>query len=115
MEPIAGEFARSLPAGSTAMPIRIIGGDLEKRGITQNQQVRDFDQENQTLADVLTAMVLKANPTQGVSGPEDPEQALVWAIDRQSDPPSIVITTRDAVPGRYELPAIFGSSMPVEP
>src|SRR5690606_27150949 len=58
---IGEEFARGLPAGAARPQLTIIGGDLEKSGITQNQQVRDFRLRDVPLRDVLTQLVLGAN------------------------------------------------------
>ena len=55
----AGQPAKDAPF---EFAIKIIGDDLEADGITRNQSIRDFKQENQTVADILTALVRKANP-----------------------------------------------------
>jgi eukaryotic-like serine/threonine-protein kinase len=90
--------------------IRILGGDLEKSGITRNQQIRDFEQSDKPLGEILTAMMLKANP-KAATGPQDPDQQLVWLVGADPESPTrtlVLITTRDAAAQRNDtLPAIF--------
>lgn len=110
VDAVADEFSQSLPAGSTMPRVRIVGGDLEKNGITQNQQISGFEREGRPLRAVLTDLVLGANPDKTASGPADPKQALVWVVHPQGKSPEeteILITTRDAAAGQYELPKEF--------
>ena len=102
---ILEQFAADLPDGSTAPKVRIIGGDLEKGGITQNQQIRDFSKADLPLRTVLTDLLLGANPDKTATGPKDPKQALVWVVS--PDGSEILVTTRAASEGVYELPAEF--------
>jgi hypothetical protein len=94
-----------------AFAIKIIGGDLEIDGITRNQTIRDFKQENQTVADILTALVRKANPITTVKDPSEADQKLVWVIASDPDSPGkqiVLITTRAAAAAKkYKLPAPF--------
>jgi hypothetical protein len=97
------------PAMPLKLNLKIVGKHLEANGITRNQQVRDFDQQDKTVAEVLTAMVRKANPPP-VEDPSTPEQKLVWAVanDPDTGEKSILITTRDAAAANgYTLPAPF--------
>lgn len=97
------------PAMPLKLNLRIMGNDLQANGITRNQQVREFDQQDKTIAEVLTAMVQKANPPP-VEDPTTPEQKLLWVVanDPDSGEKSILITTRDAAAANgYELPAAF--------
>ncbi len=110
IDAIVGAFKQSLPSGSTMPPVRIIGGDLQLMGITQNQQVRDFAKTDVPLRTVLTDLVLGANPDKTATGPKDPKQALIWVVaDDAEDPPKkeILVTTRQAASGKYELPSEF--------
>ncbi|TWU08047.1 serine/threonine protein kinase [Stieleria varia] len=107
---VVDEFRQTLPAGSTMPKARIIGSDLEKNGITQNQQIRGFEKTNMALRQVLTDIVLGANPDKTATGPQDPKQSLVWVVHPIGKPASeteILITTRDAAEGKYELPKEF--------
>ncbi len=107
---IVDEFKRSLPRGSTMPPVRIAYGDLEKMAITQNQQIRDFSKTDQPLRKVLTDLMLGANPDVTATGPRDPKQALVWVVSDDAETPAgkvILVTTRPAAEGVYELPAEF--------
>ncbi len=91
--------------------IKIIGDDLKLDGITRNQSIRDFKQENQTVADILTALVRKANPVTTVKDPSEVDQKLVWLIGPDPDNPGkqvVLITTRNAAKAKkYTLPPVF--------
>jgi len=76
--------------------IVVDGNALRVEGITQNQKISDFQQEQQPLADILTAMVLKANPDPAVTSARDPACKLVWLIDPGRPEGQIRITTRAA-------------------
>ncbi len=107
---IGEEFARSLPEGAARPQITIIGGDLEKSGITQNQQVRDFQMRDVPLRNVLTQLVLGANPDKTATGPADPKQSLIWVVDPAATPqtPALLITTRPQAQAKgYALPREF--------
>ncbi len=91
--------------------IKIIGDDLKIDGITRNQSIRDFKQENQTVADVLTALVRKANPVTTVKDPSETDQKLIWVIGPDPDDASkqiVLVTTRAAAATKkYTLPDVF--------
>jgi len=92
--------------------IKIIGDDLKLDGITKNQRIHDLKMEDKTIAEVLTAIVLKAAPNSLAKNPADPRLKLVWGIAADPDQPgiqSVVITTREGARRRGEkLPKIFG-------
>ena len=103
-------FTKDLPSGSKMPNIRIIGGHLQLMGITQNQQVRDFKQANIPLRQVLTELVLRANPDKTATGSKDEKQALIWVIVDDSANPGkkeILVTTRQSADGNYDLPPEF--------
>lgn len=103
-------FQESLPAGSTMLPIRIIGRDLQAMGITQNQQVREFQKSDMPLRRVLTDLMLAANADKSAEGPRDPRQALVWVVaddPQDANQKAILVTTRQAAESSYELPPEF--------
>ena len=110
IDTIVAEFQRTLPDG-TAMPkVRIMGADLQKMGITQNQQIRGFVQTDVSLRTVLTDLVFQANPDRTATGANDPKQSLIWVVaDNPQDPTAkeILVTTRTAAEGKYELPREF--------
>ncbi len=92
--------------------IRIIGEDLEKGGgITRNQSIRDFQQQDKTFAEILTALVLKGNPITTVKSPAETDQKLIWVIGPDPDDTAkqiILITSRDAAAAKkYTLPPVF--------
>jgi hypothetical protein len=93
--------------GANEFAIKIIGGDLEKDGITRNQTVRDFSQAG-TIAEILTAIVIKANSGKPA---DDPEQKLIWVVGPDPDNPAkelILITTKAAAATKkYNVPAVF--------
>ena len=95
---IRDEFIRTLPPGSVPPAITIIGGDLEKMGITQNQQIRNFQMREKPLRDALSELVRQANPDKSATGLTDTKQSLVWVVDTTApaDKPTILITTRPA-------------------
>ena len=110
LDAIVNAFKEGLPRGAVMPPARIIGGDLQLMGITQNQQVRDFVKSKEPLRAVLTDLVVRANPDKSATGPADPKQALVWVVFNDGgapNPAEILITTRQAAEGKYELPEEF--------
>ena len=107
---IVTAYERDLPSGSKLPNIRIVGGDLQLMGITQNQQVRNFNQTNISLRKVLTELVRLANPDKTATGPNDEKQALIWVVADDATKPGakeILVTTRSAAEGKYELPPEF--------
>lgn len=108
MRDLAADVQTNLKAAEFG--IKIIGPDLQNDGITRNQSIRDFKQEGQTVADILTALVLKANPIPGKSA-TDKEQKLIWVVGPDPDNPAkqlVLITTRAAAANKkYTLPAHF--------
>lgn len=110
VDTIINEFSQDLPPGNKMPPVEIIGGDLQLMGITQNQQIRDFSKSDVPLRTVLTDLVLGANPDKTATGPADPKQALVWVVVGEGDDTKILVTTREASKGKYELPKEFVGS-----
>lgn len=87
--------------------IKILGGDLQNEGISRNQQIRDF-QHHAPLSQVLTQLLLRANPVPNISGPSDPQQKIVWTFGSQSADSTVLITTRKAAKERnLTLPPEF--------
>jgi hypothetical protein len=106
---IASEF-RSLH-GKLPFDFKIIvvGDDLKQEGITRNQQIRGFDHVDKTVAEIITMLVVQANPV-AVSDPSDPQQRLVWVVGTDPDDPArevILITTRNQAAVKYTIPEIF--------
>ncbi|WP_442508019.1 protein kinase domain-containing protein [Novipirellula sp. SH528] len=107
---IAEQFAASLPDGTEVPPMRIVGGDLQKMGITQNQQIRGFTKKDMPFRQVLTDLLLGANPDKTATGSHDVKQALIWVVaddPNRAGKKELLITTRQAAEGKYELPAEF--------
>ena len=111
MRDIADDVRANLLKGSPVeFEIKLMGKDMEKDGITRNQTISDFKQENKTVAEVLTAMVMKAN-SPNVPDPSLPGQKLIWVVAADPDKPQrqiVLITTRAAAErDKHQLPAPF--------
>ncbi len=93
--------------------IRMMGSDLGKEGITQNQRPNDFEVKQKPLSDILTEIMVQANPDRSISGPRDPKCNLIWVIADDPKAPGrriILVTTRKAAEeNAYDLPAAFKS------
>ena len=91
--------------------IRLIGADLSKEGITQNQRPSDIEMKQQPLSKILTEIMVKANPDKNITGASDPNCKMVWVLETVPDDPGrkiIMITTRAAAAEKgYELPEDF--------
>jgi len=90
--------------------IKILGDDLKLDGITRNQQVRDFRQDDKSVAEVLTALVMKANPVTTVKEPHEKDQKLLWVVAPDPEEASnriVLITTRQVAEQKYTLPEVF--------
>lgn len=113
IESVVAEFSGALPPNSQMPAVRIVGSDLQKMGITQNQQVRNFAKTDLPLRTVLTDLVLGANPDRTATGPDDPKQSLIWVVANDPDAADgpgkkvILVTTREAAKNRYDLPVEF--------
>ena len=112
MRDLAEDVRTNLLKGATVdFQIKIIGDDLKLDGITRNQSIRDFKQESKTVAEVLTALVRKANPVTTVKDPSEVDQKLLWVVGPHPDDAKksiILITTRQmAEKKKYTLPDVF--------
>ncbi|MCH2180492.1 MAG: protein kinase [Mariniblastus sp.] len=91
--------------------IRLLGNDLLTEGITKNQRPGEFNMQQKTLAEILTEIMIRANPNKDITGPEDPNCKLVWVVGPDPDNAErqiVLITTRGAAAKKsYELPAAF--------
>jgi hypothetical protein len=91
--------------------IQISGTDLQLEGITQNQRPGPLQIENQTVAQILTQVMVSANPNRDISGPSDANCKLVWVIvdsDESAGGKYVLITTRKAAAQNgYALPDAF--------
>ena len=109
MRDLAEDVRTNLLKGSPLdFQIKIMGDDLELDGITRNQSVRDFKEENKTVAEVLTALVLKAT---AAKSPSDAGHKLLWVVTDDPDMAGkkvVLITTRQASEKKkYKIPAVF--------
>ncbi|MBL8892034.1 MAG: hypothetical protein JNL67_18815 [Planctomycetaceae bacterium] len=76
--------------------IDLDGNSLRLDGITQNQKITNFQQKDRPLAEILTALVLKANPDPAVTDARDPKCKLIWLIDPTNPEGRVRVTTRSA-------------------
>jgi hypothetical protein len=111
LEGLESQVANDHPEMPFQFGIVISGEDLREEGITQNQRPGDLDLRDRPLADILTEIMVRANPDKDAAGPNDPRCKLVWAIanDPESgDGPVVLVTTRKAAADRgLELPPAF--------
>ena len=112
MRDLAEDVKTNLTKGSSVdFAIKIIGPDLQLDGITRNQSIRDFAQDNQSVADILTALCRKANPDPSAKQASDLTQKLIWVIAADPDNKDkqiVLITTRAAAEKKkFTLPAVF--------
>ncbi len=91
--------------------IRLAGTDLQKDGITQNQRPGPLEISNQSVADILTQVMVSANPNRDIAGASDPNCKLVWVVTEDADSSGkkfVLITTRTAAgQNGYVLPEVF--------
>jgi serine/threonine protein kinase len=103
--------------GEVSFPflIKILGDDLKLDGITRNQAIRDFKVTGKPLAELLTGLVMKANPDPTVKDPSEEKQKLIWVLGPDPTAPEntiILITTRAAAKDaarKYEISVAFKS------
>ena len=91
--------------------IALLGADLEKDGITKNQRPGPLQLEQKSFAEILTSIVVSANPDKDITGAADPNCKLIWVVSQDPDNPeqqAILITTRAAAEKKtYQLPDPF--------
>jgi hypothetical protein len=90
--------------------ISLLGNDLQKEGITQNQRPGPLTFEDMALEDILTAIMTSANPNKNIAGPADENCKLVWMVttDKETQKKSVAVTTRAAAKSRGDqLPTAF--------
>lgn len=93
-------------ADAERIRVELDGRSLQMEGITKNQRVRLSDASGKTVADLLTAIVVAANPDRRARDPASKSQMLVWV--KAADGKSIKITTRRAATKQgIELPKVF--------
>ncbi len=108
---LAADVNAAVVGAPFPLRIEISGSDLQQEGITRNQQIRDFRGEEQTVAELLTALLLKANPITTVQRANESDQRLVWTVQSagpRQNGPFVLVTTRQAAKDRgLELPPVF--------
>ncbi len=105
------EVKDDYPSLGFEFKVKILGSDLLKQGITQNQRPGDVIIRNKPLSDILTQIMFQANPDKDATGPNDPKCELVWLIGPDPDQPDqriILVTTRSAAAEKnLTLPLAF--------
>ena len=104
--------ALELLSEDLGIAIEIRGNDLQLEGITKNQSLA-IDLREQPAEAILLAILRKANPDPGATGPADPQQKLVYVVREAANgqPGAIVVTTRRAAENSGEkLPDVFRSA-----
>ncbi len=91
--------------------IRLMGDDLQVDGITQNQRPGNLDLVDKSIAEILTEIMLKANPDKNATGTRDEKCKLLWVVADDPESPgnqAVLVTTRNAAATKgYDLPAAF--------
>jgi serine/threonine-protein kinase len=109
MRDLAADVQQEIKSASFEFSIELIGKDLEMGGVTRNKSVTNFKEENKTVAEMLTALAMKANPV-AVTAPSSAEQTLVWLVGESptDKKKKIIVTTRAGAANRgYTLPPAF--------
>ena len=111
MRDLAADVKEAHPTLPFDFDVKILGSDLQLNGITRNQQIAEFTASNQSIADVLTSLVMRANPVTTVQAASELDQKLIWVVGPDPDMPDrqiVLITTRDAAARKsYTLPKPF--------
>lgn len=111
IQDIAKDVAENVRGLPFDFKIKIIGEHLQLDGITRNQTVRNFNQADKSISEILTAIVMKANPVTTVKEPSEADQKLLWVIaDDPAEPGKkiVLITTRQmSEKNKYTLPSVF--------
>ncbi len=110
---IQSEISDDYPKLPFAFNIRLIGGDLEKEGITKNQRPSELVINQKSLAEILTSIMTSANPSKDITGPSDLNCKLIWVVADDPEIPgeqAILVTTRAAAAEKsYKIPPAFSA------
>jgi hypothetical protein len=111
MRDLVTDVKESFPRLPFDFDVTIIGRDLQLNGITRNQQIANFDAQQKTVGEILTALVMRANPVTTVKDASELDQKLIWVIGPDPRDPNrkiLLIATRDAADREgYKLPPPF--------
>lgn len=100
-----------LPELPFAFDLKLSGNDLMEEGITQNQKVANFSATGMALSEILTQIMITANPDKAAKGPDDRLHKLIWVVGPTDDPmkQQVLITTKKAAEKmKYTVPPVFG-------
>ena len=107
---LASDINDDFPDMPFRFKIKLMGNDLQKEGITQNQRPGPLAFKDLALSDILTKIMTSANPSKDITGPADPNCKLVWVLvdEEGTKNKQVAVTTRAAATERSEaLPAAF--------
>ena len=111
LDGVQTEIRDEYPSLPFEFTIRLMGKDLGAEGITQNQRPSDFAIQQKPLGEILTEIMVRANPDKNIAGPSDPNCKLVWVVAKDPDNAQqnvVLITTRKAALEKsYQLPDAF--------
>ncbi len=111
LDELVTEIRDEYPELGFEFDIKLLGGDLLKEGITQNQRPGDLRMTDVPLSEILTRIMLQANPDKAATGPDDIRCKLVWLIGPDPNDPlrrTILVTTRTAASEKnWTLPQAF--------
>ena len=98
LQAISEATAEGLPANQPRLAMELDYESMEKDGITQNQQIRQFKHDNKPLREALTELVKRGNPVPGVTDTTSADQKFLWVLIDAPDKPGgklIRLTTRN--------------------
>jgi len=109
MADIATDIKEDLDDLPFNFQVKIVGADLEKDGLTRNQQIRGVSEKDKTVAEILTAVVVTAMATgEPITAPS---QKMIWVVGPNPENASeqiILVTTRKAAAEKgYTVPKVF--------
>jgi hypothetical protein len=111
LEGALASLVKQVAAKHPGFAIKLLGNDLNAEGITRNQVIKELKLADQSVADILTTIAMRANPRTDFKSPADPNLRLIWVIGPDPDEPkreAILFTTRAAAEKRGDkLPPAF--------
>ncbi|MBM3998293.1 MAG: hypothetical protein FJ297_01920 [Planctomycetes bacterium] len=99
------------PGLSFEFEIILAAKEILKDGVAKNQPIGAFAVEDGSVGEILTSLVLRANPNASIRDPSNFEQRLIWVVGEDLDNGGkkvILVTTRDAAADNgIAIPKVF--------